>query len=160
VVRGRPSGDPGRQAVSARHDPRRLLARHVRPCDLGADDLGAALTASGHDPSRASLFVAEAVLPYLPATAVQVALRAMGERRGYSGRLAVELGLAPHDLQSRMNVRGLRIVAALLGERILTIQEPGDAFDLLSRCGWTAREPDSSFDRRAQGRLVLWLLAD
>jgi len=56
------------------------------------DDLGTALAASGHDPSRATLFVAEAVLPYLPATAVELALRAMSERRGRSGRLAVELG--------------------------------------------------------------------
>jgi methyltransferase (TIGR00027 family) len=130
------------------------------PCDLGADDLGAALAASGHDPSRATLFVAEAVLPYLPATAVELALRAMGERRGRSGRLAVELGLVPHDLQSRMNVRGLRILTTLVGERILTIQEPGDALELLGRCRWTPREPDRSLDRRAQGRLVLWLLAD
>ena len=114
----------------------------------------------GHDPSRATLFVAEAVLPYLPATAVELALRAMGERRGRSGRLAVELGLAPHDLQSRINVRGLRILTTLFGERILTIQEPGDALKLLGRCGWTPREPDPSLDHRAQGRLVLWLLAD
>lgn len=130
------------------------------PCDLGADDLGAALTAAGHDSSRATLFVAEAVLPYLPVAAVELALRAMGERRGPTGRLAVELGLAPHDLRSQLNIGGLRMVTSLLGEPILTIQELDDALEMLGRCGWTPRKPDPSLDRRAQGRLVLWLLAD
>jgi methyltransferase (TIGR00027 family) len=130
------------------------------PCDLGTDDLGAALVAAGHDASRSTLFVAEAVLPYVPIGAVERGLRTMAERRGPGGRLAVELGLVPHDLRSWVNVGGLRVATTLFGERILTVQEPGDALDMLRRCGWTSREPDTTFDRRAQGRFVLWLLAD
>lgn len=130
------------------------------PCDLGADELDAALATSGHDPWRATLFVAEAVLPYLPVIAVERTLRAAGGRRGPSGRLAVELGLVPHDLRSWVNVGLLRMATTLLGERIRTIHEAGDALDLLEGCGWTSRPPDPSLDRRAQGRLVLWLLAD
>ena len=130
------------------------------PCDLGDDDLGAALATAGHDSSRATLFVAEAVLPYLPVGDVERVLRAAAERRGPAGLLAAELGLAPHDVRSRMNVGGLRILTAVLGERIHTMQEPDDALALLRRCGWTPRQPDPSLDQRAQGRLVLWLLAD
>lgn len=122
------------------------------PCDLGADDLGSALAAAGHDPERSTLFVAEAVFPYLPETAVERAVGAMGRRRGPSGRLAVELALAPHDLQARVNVGALRVVTSLLGEHILTVQERHEALGMLGRCGWTPRHTD--------GRFVLWALAD
>src|SRR5688500_12747974 len=89
------------------------------PCDLGADSeegdgVGTALAASGHDASRSTLFLAEAVLPYLPAEAVERALRALADRRGPSGRLAAELGLVPHDLRARANVRALRTMTGLL----------------------------------------------
>ncbi|MDQ3756657.1 MAG: SAM-dependent methyltransferase [Actinomycetota bacterium] len=130
------------------------------PCDLAADDVGPALAAAGHDPSRSTLFLAEAVFPYLPVAAIERVLRATSERRGPSGRLAVELGLVPHDLRSRLNVGALRTMTSLLGERILTMQEPEVALDMLRRCGWAPRPPDPSFDRRAQGTLVLWLHAD
>jgi methyltransferase (TIGR00027 family) len=130
------------------------------PCDLGDDDVGAALAAAAHDASRSTLFVAEAVLPYLPAGAVERALHSMAGRRGRSGRLAVELGLVPHDLKARVNVRALRTMTSLLGEPILTMHERDDALALLTRCGWTPREPDpASFDRRLYGRIVLWLVA-
>jgi len=132
-------------------------------CDLGAEDgdggIGAALAAAGHDPSRSTLFVAEAVLPYLSADAVERALRAMADHCGPSGRLAVEFGLVPHDLRARVNVRALRTMTNLLGEPVLTIHERHDALALLDRCGWTPREPDPSLGRRVQGRIVLWLLA-
>lgn len=133
------------------------------PCDLGGfegDDVGAALAAAGHDASRSTLFVAEAVLPYLPVGAVERALHALADRRGPSGRLAVELGLVPHDLQARANVRALRTMTRMLGEPILTLHERDDAIALLDRCGWTPRPPDPSLGRRVQGRIVFWLLAD
>lgn len=130
------------------------------PCDLATDDVGTALAVAGHDSSRATLFVAEALLPYLPLAAVERTLRAMSERRGPGSRLAVELGLVPHDVQSRINVGVLRTVTAVLGEPILTVQEPHDALDMLRRSGWTPWPPDPALDARAQGRLVLWLLAE
>ena len=131
------------------------------PCDLSdGGDVGAALAGAGHDASRSTLFVAEAVLPYLPADAVERTLRALAGRRGPSGRLAVELALVPHDLQARVNVRALRAMTGLLGEPILTLHERDDALALVERCGWTPREPDPSLGRRVQGRIVLWLLAD
>lgn len=158
-------GAPGTQWFEVDHpvtqaDKRRRLdaigadCSHVTfvACDLATDELGSALARAGHDPERATLFIAEAVFPYLPLTAVERAIRAMGERRGPSGRLAVELSLAPHDLQARVNVGALRVVTTLLGEHILTVQERHEALEMLDRCGWKARATD--------GRFVLWVLAD
>lgn len=130
------------------------------PCDLATADVGMALATAGHDSSRATLFVAEHCSRTCRLPRWSSPLRATSERRGPGDRLAVELGLVPHDVQSRINVGVLRTVTAVLGEPILTVQEPHDAVDMLRRCGWTPWPPDPALDARAQGRLVLWLLAE
>ncbi len=110
--------------------------------DLATDDLGAVLDSAGHDPSAPTLWLWEAVVPYLPARAVDTTLAVMRDRSAAGSRLLVTTitpALFDPPVLGRGLARPARWFMELLGEPV-RLAETDAAFGArLTRHGFEQR---------------------
>lgn len=141
-------------------DKRRRLARagaptrNVRfaPVDLTADDLDAALDTAGHDAGGRTLWMAEGLLPYLPAESIRALFKTLRSRSAPGSALAVNV-LVMDDATPRSSlVRGVvNKILAVAGEPRLASFREGDAERLLEESGWHIQERNTQAASRADG---------
>jgi len=83
-----PATQARKRRVVVELDP---VASDVRlvPADLAADDLDVVLGRAGHDATRPTVWLWEAVVPYLPEVAVEATLRVVAARSARDSRLVV-----------------------------------------------------------------------
>lgn len=108
--------------------------------DLVADDLDAALTRAGHDPSAPTFFMAEGLLTYLPADAIERLVRAIRGRAAAGSTFAVNVRIEDLAGQRRRLALPVDAVLRMLGERRQSHFAPGDLEALLASTGWAVRE--------------------
>lgn len=142
ALRGLPCIEVDRPATQA--DKRRRVAgltplADVRfaAADLGVDDLGVVLADAGHEPDVPTVWVWEAVVPYLPDADVRATAARITEHSAPGSTLAVTF-VAPLPLPGP--VRGLAHTAVgagfgVIGEPVRCWLEEWDAADLLVRAG-------------------------
>ncbi|MEW2132701.1 class I SAM-dependent methyltransferase [Streptomyces sp. NPDC005435] len=113
-----PASQEDKRARLAEADPQ-VTARSVRftPVDFAADDLGAALDAAGHDPSRPTTWLWEGVVPYLTREQVRATLAALTARTAPGSTLVLN-----YQSPSAKAAAG-RLLTRLLGSAI-TAGEP------------------------------------
>jgi methyltransferase (TIGR00027 family) len=142
--------------------------RRTVPVDL-RDDWSAALTAAGFDPKRPTAWLAEGLLPYLPAEAQDRLFEMLTELSAPDSQVAVEafsLGLA--DNERRRTARRARFdrMRERLGLDInvetLTYQESdrADAAEWLTEHGWQVRAVSNADEMARLGRPIPADLAD
>lgn len=144
------------------------VTRRAVPVDL-RDDWPAALAGAGFDRDRPTAWLAEGLLPYLPADAQdrlfdmvtalsasgsRIAVEAFGSFTGADGRRRT----ASRERRARMRQRlGLDVdIEALVYHE----ENRADAVDLLTCHGWRVEAVDSSEERARLGRPVPEDLAD
>jgi methyltransferase (TIGR00027 family) len=118
-------------------DKRRILAElgadtsdvAYAAADFTVDDVGAALTAAGHDASQATLFLVEGLLIYLDLEVIELLLRTLRACASEHSRLAVSI--------SRPQSSGFNARVASVGEQARSTFDEAEAAALLYRCGWT-----------------------
>lgn len=107
------------------------------PVDLAADDLDEVLDAAGHDPSSPTVWLWEAVVPYLPPDAVEATLAVLSRRSTPGSRLVVTTvtpalvdppvpGFAPPA----------RLAMRLLGEPVRLAEDDAEVVARLARHGF------------------------
>jgi methyltransferase (TIGR00027 family) len=105
--------------------------------DFRSDDAAAVLARSGHDASRASLFVCEGLLVYLDQGSVLGLLAGLRSRAGTGSSLAASLAVHPDGVDSKVVVD--RANAARpdgSAEPWLTILPAAGHLGLVTRSGW------------------------
>ncbi|MDD7966875.1 SAM-dependent methyltransferase [Actinomycetospora lemnae] len=118
--------------AAARCD-RRTVAVDLR------DDWPAALDRAGLDPTAPTAWLAEGLLPYLPAEAQEALLAAVHERSAAGSRIAVEDFT---DIGRQLEDPAFRRVAAGIGvdmPALLHTDDRPDPGDRLAALGWTVR---------------------
>jgi methyltransferase (TIGR00027 family) len=107
--------------------------------DLARDDLDAGLGRAGHDPTRPTVWLWEAVVPYLAAGAVDATLRVLQRRSVPDSRLLVTT-VTPALLQPRALGRLLaapaRAAMHTLGEPVLLAESDAAVAGRLARHGF------------------------
>jgi len=136
--------------------------RHAVPVDL-RDDWPAALIDAGFQPRRATAWLAEGLLPYLPADAQDRLFEMVTALSAPGSRIAVE-AFQPHRERSaeqraawRERTERLRRQLGLDNDfEALIYEEPNraDAAALLAGHGWHVRGVDSSAEMARLGRPV------
>ena len=133
------------------------------------DDWAAALTAAGFDPSRPTAWLAEGLLPYLPAEAQDRLFDILTGLSAPGSRVAVEaFSLGTADSEARRVARRARFdrMRQRLGLDInvetLTYQESGrsDAADWLTQHGWHVEAVSNADEMARLGRGIPDDLAD
>lgn len=136
--------------------------RHAVPVDL-REDWPAALIAAGFDPTRPTAWLAEGLLPYLPANAADRLFDRITELSAAGSHVAVEaFGLDSADHTPRRTAWRARTaqMRSRLGLDInvetLTYQEPdrSDAAQSLHDHGWQVHAVDSAEEMTRLGRPV------
>lgn len=127
--------------------------------DLTHGDLAGALAAAGHVRDRASLFICEGLLLYLPPPVLEQLLRDLHSCAGPGSHLALSAGerLAGASHVARARVDAQRLVLAMIGEPRQSQFEPGELNELLQRAGWV---PVDERVRVRAGRKGLLVLAE
>lgn len=145
-------------------DKRRRLARvgaptgNVRfaPVDLMADDLGAALEAAGHEAGDRTLWMAEGLLPYLPAESIRSLFETLRSRSAPGSSLVVNVLVMDRATTRSALVRGaVDKILAIVGEPRLASFREGDAERLLEESGWQIHERGRQAASRADGSYFL-----
>jgi methyltransferase (TIGR00027 family) len=111
--------------------------RHVfAPVDFESETLDAGLASAGFDPSASTLFSWLAVMPYLTIDAIETTLSGLA-RAARGSQVALSYGVREEYLDEvgRRFISLLQRVATQGGEPLLTLLSPGEAEDLLTRCG-------------------------
>lgn len=110
--------------------------------DLTVDDLAAVLATAGHDPGRPTVWLWEAVVPYLPAAAVDATLAVLQERSAAGSRLLVTT-VTPNLVEPPLLGRGLagpaRWLMAQLGEPVRLAESDAEFAARLARHGFVQR---------------------
>lgn len=108
------------------------------PADLIHDDLAGRLDGAGHDPARASLFVVEGLLGYLPRPTVDQVLTTLRARATPDSELAVALPTVRRldTTRARLRHRWRAVLLRAMGEPRLSRFEPGEFTGVLARAGW------------------------
>jgi methyltransferase (TIGR00027 family) len=107
------------------------------PLDLLRDDLDAALTAAGHDPTRPSLYICEGLFPYLTLAAVADLCRTLRDRSPAGSVLVATFLVVPEEGDRGKAVRGaLDQVMRVIGERRRSEYVFGDPEKLMVVTGW------------------------
>ena len=132
------------------------------------DDWAAALTSAGFDPSQPTAWLAEGLLPYLPAEAQDRLFEILTELSAPGSRVAVEaFSLGTGDKEARRVARRARFdrMRQRLGLDInvetLTYQEPdrADAADWLIEHGWHVNAVSNADEMARLGRPIPSALA-
>lgn len=123
----------------------RLLQLSIEPpATFVAVDLNAASLAEALRPvliaGCSSLFVLEAVLPYLPLDRVESVITDLRSLASERSSLTVDLATRPGRRSARAAMYGLRLAARRAGEPIHTVFAVDDAQRLLTDRGWTIDE--------------------
>jgi methyltransferase (TIGR00027 family) len=109
------------------------------PADLALDDLEAVLTQAGHDMSIPTIWVWEAVIPYLPAAAVDVTLAVLA-RRSASGSTVIATTVRPALVApaalGRMLGPTISVAMRGIGEPVLLAEEDGAVASRLAGHGF------------------------
>ena len=127
--------------------------------DLTHGDLPAALAATGHVGDRASLFLCEGLLLYLPHPVIEQLLRDLRSCAASGTRLALSAGerLPGASPTARARTQAQRLAFAVVGEPRQSQFEPDELSRLLRQAGWIPR--DERVRLRA-GRKAILTLAD
>ena len=142
--------------------------RRTVPVDL-RDDWAAALTAAGFDPSQPTAWLAEGLLPYLPAEAQDRLFEIMTSLSAPGSQVAVEafsLGAADNDRRRAARRARFERMRQRLGLDInvetLTYQESdrADAADWLTENGWRVSAVSNTDEMARLGRPIPADLAD
>jgi methyltransferase (TIGR00027 family) len=142
--------------------------RRTVPVDL-RDDWSAALTAAGFDPNQPTAWLAEGLLPYLPAEAQDRLFEMLTELSAPGSQVAVEaFSLGSADNERRRAARRARFdrMRRRLGLDInvetLTYQENdrADATEWLTEHGWQVRAVSNADEMARLGRPIPADLAD
>ncbi len=119
-----------------------LATLTLHPADLSHDDLDAVLDAAGHDPSAPTVWLWEAVVPYLPEAAVDATLRVLAARSAPGSALLVT-SVRPALIDPPVLGRALGgvIDVAMRGirEPVLLAEGDGAFASRLARHGFLAR---------------------
>ena len=129
------------------------------PADLADDTLVAALSTTGHDPDAPTVWVWEAVAPYLPHDAVHRTVQAIAELSAPASHLAMTvarpelLGTGPVSALLSPAARGL---FAGIGEPLRSTHDDADVTRLLEGAGFHGVRVDGPEDwAREAGRAPL-----
>lgn len=127
--------------------PPPLAALDFVGVDLAVDDLGAALAAAGHEPDRPTVWLWEAVVPYLPAGAVDGTLEVLAARSAPGSHLVVTT-VTPHLFEPPLLGRVLRAPAhwlmAGIREPVLLAERDAAFAARLARHGFAHRRVTGS----------------
>jgi methyltransferase (TIGR00027 family) len=125
-----------RRMSSVREAPATLT---LLPADLALDDLGAVLTQAGHDMSIPTIWVWEAVIPYLPEAAVDATLTVLA-RRSASGSTVIATTVRPALVApaalGRMLGPTIGVAMRGIGEPVLLAEEDGAVTSRLAGYGF------------------------
>lgn len=110
------------------------------PADLAEDDLATVLSDSAHDPARPTMWVWEAVAPYLPRPAVLATVDAIADRSAPGSHLA--MSVARPELLGRGSISTLLSPAARglfagIGESLRSTFDDQDITAVLETAGFT-----------------------
>jgi methyltransferase (TIGR00027 family) len=132
------------------------------PLDLLRDDLDAALTAAGHDPTRPSLYVCEGLFPYLTLEAVADLCRTLRDRSPDGSVLAATFLVVPEEGDRSKAVRSaVDQVLRTIGERRRSEYVIGDPEKLMVVTGWrVVRSSRSAPSWLSQGCFALFLAGE
>jgi methyltransferase (TIGR00027 family) len=142
--------------------------RHTVPIDL-RDDWAAALTDAGFDPGQSTAWLAEGLLPYLPAEAQDRLFEILTSLSAPGSRVAVEafsLGAADNDRRRAARRARFERMRQRLGLDInvetLTYQESdrADAAEWLTEHGWQVSAVSNADEMARLGRPIPPDLAD
>ena len=103
--------------------------------DLEADSVAVAL-ASVLDPSLPTMFVCEAVMPYLSRRRSEALLADLRSCPGTARRLVIDLPVMPRALPGRVALGVIRTATALVGERVRTVFGDDEVGPVLTAAGW------------------------
>jgi len=106
--------------------------------DLAAASLSDALAGAFHDRTP-TLFVCEAIVPYLPLDRVASILDDLRRLADPSSQLAIDLPLHPTRVTGRLLLAGLRLLTTATREPIVTVMTPEQAHLLFDEHGWAVR---------------------
>jgi methyltransferase (TIGR00027 family) len=108
------------------------------PVDLVADNLAGALADAGHDADRASLFVVEGLLGYLPRETVDALLSTLRRRATAESRLAAAFPTEPVTTSRRDGLRHRTrgLVVSAVGEPRLTRFARDEVEAVFGAAGW------------------------
>ncbi|RZT86467.1 methyltransferase (TIGR00027 family) [Pseudonocardia sediminis] len=134
------------------HDGRPTCDRRVVGVDL-RDDWVAALRAQGFDPSRPTAWLAEGLLPFLPADAQETLLRAIDELSAPGSTIAAEhfadvIAMMAH----RPSLAALVAPFGVEFPSLISTEERPPAARRLSELGWDVDSVDSPGVARGYGR--------
>jgi len=138
--------------VVGSHDGRPTCDRRVVGVDL-RDDWAAALRASGFDPSRPTAWLAEGLLPFLPADAQERLLRTVDAHSAPGSVIAAEH--FENALQMMGRGRGMTALTAPFGVEptgLASAEERTPAASRLSELGWDVDTRPSPDVARGYGR--------
>lgn len=110
--------------------------------DLATDDLDAVLERAGHDPARPTVWLWEAVVPYLPAEAVDATLAVLADRSAPGSRLLVTTvtpALFDPPVLGRPLAGPARWLMRQLGEPVLLAESDAAVATRLARHGFVQR---------------------
>ena len=142
--------------------------RRTVPVDL-RDDWSAALTAAGFDPNQPTAWLAEGLLPYLPAEAQDRLFEMLTELSATGSQVAVEaFSLGSADNERRRAARRARFdrlrhrLGLDINVETLTYQENdrADAAEWLTEHGWQVRAVSNTDEMARLGRPISADLAD
>lgn len=129
-----------RDRMASTDDP--VAQLRLAGVDLATDDLEAALDRAGHDPGRATVWLWEAVVPYLTAAAVDATLIVLADRSAPGSRLLLTTVtpalFAPPGL-GRPLAGPARWVMRQLGEPVLLAETDTAVAARLTRHGFVQR---------------------
>lgn len=134
------------------HDGRATCDRRVVGVDL-RDDWAAALRSSGFDPSRPTAWLAEGLLPFLPAAAQEQLLRTIDSYSAPGSEIAAEH--FDNALQMLGHSRGMEALTAPFGvvpAELASPEERTPAARRLAELGWTVSSQPSPDVARGYGR--------
>jgi methyltransferase (TIGR00027 family) len=106
--------------------------------DLTAGDLDSALSAAGHDADRATLFVVEGLLGYLPRPTADRVLLDLRHRAAPGSRVAVAFPISPTETRPSRKLRHWirqRLVAAV-GEPWVNVYTSSEVDKAFAAAGW------------------------
>ena len=138
--------------VVGAHDGRATCDRRVVGVDL-RDDWAAALRASGFDPTRPTAWLAEGLLPFLPAAAQEQLLRTVDEYSAPGSVIAAEH--FDNALETMGRNRGMAALTAPFGLEPTTLasaEERTPAARRLAELGWDVATRPSRDVARGYGR--------
>jgi len=112
--------------------------------DFELDDIAAALTDAGHDPTAPTLFVCEGVAAYLQRDSLQRLLSALAAHAGAGSTLAITVPTTPIDDGQAVRRAALADAVAAVGEPLRTSLDRAEVIPFFASAGWridTDRQP-------------------